>query len=69
VQRDSSRLRERLLLSLHGLGTNTGLKRLAGGQPGITYKDLLNGNDFILYRRGGEIATNRVEDQEITMLA
>ena len=28
-----------------------------------------NGNDFILYGRGGEIATNRVEDQEITMLA
>jgi TnpA family transposase len=38
---DRSRLRERLLLSLHGLGTNTGLKRMAGGQPGITYKDLL----------------------------
>ena len=28
-------------LSLHGLGTNTGLKRMAGGQPGTTYKDLL----------------------------
>lgn len=28
-----------------------------------------NGNDFILYGRGGEIATNRVEDQEITMLS
>ena len=26
-------------------------------------------NDFILYGRGGEIATNRVEDQEITVLA
>ena len=26
-------------------------------------------NDFILYGRGGEIATNRLEDQEITMLA
>jgi hypothetical protein len=26
-------------------------------------------NDFILYGRGGEISTNRVEDQEITMLA
>jgi len=38
---DRGRLRERLLLSLHGLGTNTGLKRMAGGQPGITYKDLL----------------------------
>ena len=26
-------------------------------------------NDFILYGRGGEIATNRLEDQEITVLA
>ena len=34
-------LRERLLLSLHGLGTNTGLRRMAAGQPGTTYKDLL----------------------------
>jgi hypothetical protein len=25
-------------------------------------------NDFILYGRGGEIATNRLEDQEATML-
>jgi TnpA family transposase len=38
---ERSVLRERLLLSLHGLGTNTGLKRMAGGQPGTTYKDLL----------------------------
>ena len=34
-------LQERLLLCLHGLGTNTGLKRMAAGQPAITYKDLL----------------------------
>ena len=26
-------------------------------------------NDFILYGRGGEICTNRVEEQEIIMLA
>jgi hypothetical protein len=26
-------------------------------------------NDFILYGRGGEIASNRLEDQEVTMLA
>lgn len=38
---DRNVLRERLLLSLHGLGTNTGLKRMAAGQPGTTYKDLL----------------------------
>jgi TnpA family transposase len=34
-------LQERLLLCLHGLGTNTGLKRMAGGQTEITHKDLL----------------------------
>ena len=28
-----------------------------------------NANDFILYGRGGEIATNRVEDQEATVLS
>jgi hypothetical protein len=38
---DRTVLRERLLLSLHGLGTNTGLKRMAAGQPGTSYKDLL----------------------------
>jgi hypothetical protein len=38
---DRALLRERLLLSLHGLGTNTGLKRMAAGQPATSYKDLL----------------------------
>jgi hypothetical protein len=30
-----------LLLCLYGLGTNTGLKRMAVGEDGVTYKDLL----------------------------
>jgi hypothetical protein len=34
-------LQQRLLLCLNGLGTNTGLKRMASGQDGVTYKDLL----------------------------
>jgi Tn3 transposase DDE domain len=34
-------LQERLLLCLHGLGTNTGLKRMVAGQGAITHKDLL----------------------------
>jgi hypothetical protein len=29
------------LLCLYGLGTNTGLKRMAVGEHGATYKDLL----------------------------
>lgn len=34
-------LRPRLLYCLHGLGTNTGLQRMAGLQSGMTYKDLI----------------------------
>lgn len=37
---DRSVLRPRLLLCLHGLGTNAGLQRMAGIQSGVTYKDL-----------------------------
>ena len=31
----------RLLLTLYGLGTNTGLTRVSAGHPDVTYKDLL----------------------------
>jgi len=34
-------LQARLLLTLDGLGTNTGLKRVSNGQPDPEYKDLL----------------------------
>jgi len=34
-------LQQRLLLCLNGIGTSAGLKRMASGQQGITYKDLL----------------------------
>ncbi len=34
-------LQQRLLLCLNGIGTNTGLKRMASGQGDVTYKDLL----------------------------
>jgi len=34
-------LQQRLLLCLNGIGTNTGLKRMASGQEDVTYKDLL----------------------------
>ena len=34
-------LRERLLLTQYGIGTNTGLKRIVAGQPDLHYKDLL----------------------------
>ena len=38
---DRATLQQRLLLCLYGLGTNTGLKRMAIGEHGATYKDLL----------------------------
>jgi TnpA family transposase len=34
-------LQPRQLLCLYGLGTNTGLKRMSVGEPGVSYKDLL----------------------------
>ena len=38
---ERNELQKRLLLSLYGLGTNTGLKRVSASDPDITYKDLL----------------------------
>jgi Tn3 transposase DDE domain len=38
---DRKLLQQRLLLTLYGLGTNTGLKRIANAQPDTDYKDLL----------------------------
>ncbi len=38
---DRDLLHERLLLSLYGMGSNTGLRRMSSGQPGHTYRDLL----------------------------
>ncbi len=45
-------LQERLLLCLNGLGTNTGLKRMASGQQGVTYKDLLYVRRRFINREG-----------------
>jgi hypothetical protein len=38
---DRLRLQKRLLLCLYALGTNTGLKRMSGGDANENYKDLL----------------------------
>lgn len=38
---DRSIIQKRLILSLFGLGTNTGLKRVSAGKHGETYQDLL----------------------------
>ena len=34
-------LQKRLILGIYGLGTNTGFKRIAAGDPDVKYKDLL----------------------------
>jgi hypothetical protein len=39
---DREEVRRRLLLCLYGLGTNAGLKRLAAGGHGYSYKELLH---------------------------
>jgi TnpA family transposase len=39
---DRDKVRRRLLLCLYGLGTNAGLKRLAVGPHGFSYKELLH---------------------------
>jgi len=38
---DRETIQKRLILSLYGLGTNTGLKRISAGEHGESYKDLL----------------------------
>ncbi|KJS16228.1 MAG: hypothetical protein VR69_10100 [Peptococcaceae bacterium BRH_c4b] len=38
---DRATLQKRLILTLYGLGTNTGLKRISAGEHGESYKDLL----------------------------
>jgi hypothetical protein len=38
---DREVLRPRLLLCLHGIGTNTGLQRMNAAHHGATYRDLV----------------------------
>lgn len=38
---DRDTIHQRLLLCLYGLGTNTGLRRMSVGNPGVGYKDLV----------------------------
>jgi TnpA family transposase len=39
---DADEVQRRLLLTLYGLGTNAGLKRVAAGRHGVSYKELLH---------------------------
>jgi TnpA family transposase len=53
-------LHKRMLLSLYGLGTNTGLKRMSGGEPGESYKDLLYVRHRYLLKEHLRAATRQV---------
>jgi TnpA family transposase len=55
-------LQQRLLLCLYGLGTNTGLKRVAAGNHGATYKDLLYVRRRFLHKDQLRAAIARIVD-------
>jgi TnpA family transposase len=57
---DRATLQKRLLLCLYALGTNTGLKRMSGGDPGERYKDLLYVRRRFLHRDALRNATAQV---------
>src|SRR3546814_8347080 len=49
-------LAQRLLLCLYGLGTNAGLKRVAGATPDVSYEELLH-----VHRRRSEEHTSELQ--------
>jgi hypothetical protein len=53
-------VRRRLLLCLYGLGTNAGLKRLAVGEHGFSYKELLHTRRHYIDADSLRDATRRV---------
>lgn len=59
---DRDEVRRRLLLCLYGLGTNAGLKRLAVGRHGFSYKELLHTRRRWIDADGLRDATRRVVD-------
>ena len=57
---DQKTLQKRLLLSLYGLGTNTGLKRISGSRHGVSYKELLHVRKFYMHKTALRSAISRV---------
>lgn len=57
---DPDTVQKRLLLCLYGLGTNTGLKRVAAGNPDVSYKDLLYMKRKFIYRDNLKAANMQV---------
>ncbi|MEC1158923.1 MULTISPECIES: Tn3 family transposase [Bacillaceae] len=57
---DRKTIQKRLLLCLFGLGTNTGLKRVAAGNTDVTYKDLLYIKRKYIYKDNLKAANEHV---------
>jgi hypothetical protein len=57
---DRDEVRRRLLLCLYGLGINAGLKRLAVGRHGFTYKELLHTRRYYINAEALRDATRSV---------
>jgi TnpA family transposase len=63
---DRDEVRRRLLLCLYGLGTNAGLKRLAVGRHGFSYKELLHTRRRYIDADALRDATRRVVNATLT---
>lgn len=67
---DKETLQRRLILCLYGLGTNTGLKRIAAGDHGESYKDLLYVRRKFIHKENLRQAiskvTNSILDARVT---
>lgn len=57
---DRKTIQKRLLLCLFGLGTNTGLKRVASGNTDVTYKDLVYIKRKYIYKDNLKAANEHV---------
>lgn len=57
---DSKTIQKRILLCIYGLGTNTGLKRVASGNTDVTYKDLLYIKRKYLYKDNLKAANEHI---------
>jgi TnpA family transposase len=64
---DRDDVRRRLLLCLYGLGTNAGLKRLAAGEHGYSYKELLHTRRRYIDVDALREATRRVVNATLTV--
>lgn len=63
---DRKTIQKRLLLCLFGLGTNTGLKRVASGNTDVTYKDLLYIKRKYIYKDNLKAANEHVANAILT---